>query len=97
MIPCECCHFTFPKFKANKYTRSSFEHSQPYDFLKIPYEIRHMIYELVVGVDQQIHIKSNLGRCHIPMSIIPCSDHSSAACLQNPVQNTIGTFKYTQR
>ena len=97
MIPCECYHFTcLPRVKSNNYTSSSFEHFQPYDFLKLPYEIRHMIYELVIGVDQQIHIKSDLRGCDVPMSIIPCSDHSPAACLQNPVQNTVDSTKSTK-
>ena len=56
-----------------------------------------MIYELVVGVDQQIHIESNLHGCDIPMNIIPCSDHSSAACLRNPIRNTVDTTKSTNR
>ena len=98
MIPCECYHFTCPSLvKSNEYTSSSFEHFQPYDVLKLPYEIRHMIYELVFGVDQQIHIKSNLHARDIPMSIIPCSDHSSTGCLQNPVRNTVDTTKSTKR
>ena len=95
-IPCECYYFNcFPQVKSNNYTSPSFEQFQPYDFLQLPYEIRHMIYELVIGVDQQIHIKSNLHDCDVPMSLIPCSDHSPAACLQNPVQDTVGTLKST--
>ena len=46
-----------------------------------------MIYELVVGVNQQVHIKSNLQSNNIPMSIIPCSDHSPASCLQDTLAN----------
>ena len=42
-----------------------------------------MIYELVVGINQQIYIKSNLQPKDIPMSIISCSDHSPGACLQS--------------
>lgn len=42
-----------------------------------------MIYELVVGINQQIYIKSNLQPNDIPMSIISCSDHSPGACLQS--------------
>ena len=86
MKPCEYYLFTcFERVKSNNHTSSSFEHFRTYDFLKLPYEVRHMIYELVIGVDQQIHIKSNLKADDIPMSIIPCSDHSPAACLQDPI------------
>ena len=98
VIPCECYRVnSFSQVKSNNYTSSSFEPFQPYELLKLPYEIRHMIYKLVIGVDRQIHIKSNLRGCDIPMRIIPCSDHSPAACLQNPVQNTVDSTKPTNR
>ena len=98
MIPCERYRYTcLPLVKSNKYTSSSFEQFQPYDFLKLPYEIRHMIYELVIGIDQQIHIKSNLHACDVPTSLIPCSDHSPTACLQNPVQNPVDSTKPNNR
>ena len=97
MKPCECYHSTcLPLVKSNKYTSSSFDHFKHYDFQKLPYEIRHMIYERVIGVDQQIRINSNLHARDIPMSIIACSDHSSAGCLQNPVRNTVDTTKSTK-
>ena len=38
-------------------------------FLKSPHKVRHMIYELIVGFDQQVHIKSDLKSNGISMTL----------------------------
>lgn len=52
----------------------------PCHFLDMPIYIRRKIYELIVGDNQRVQIKSDL-EDFIPRSIIPCSDHGSAGCL----------------
>lgn len=46
----------------------------------MPPEIRLKVYELIVGGNQRVHIKSDLDNIEIPHTIIPCSDHGSAGC-----------------